>query len=85
MEGLTPDGNLNPNSKTVGYVILIRTGQSVETEMFRLYKEKVRKPSIDAIKEQLGLDPDDVEPWGRSVHISDGGVPQMTATKEKAT
>ena len=85
MEGLTPDGNLNPNSKAVGYVVLIRTWQSVETEMFRLYEEKVRKPSIDAIKEQLGLDPDDVEPWGRSVHISDGGVPQMTATKEKAT
>eukprot|EP00956_Cyclotella_meneghiniana_P002108 scaffold2388_cov57-Cyclotella_meneghiniana.AAC.4 len=56
MEGLTPDadGNLNPNSKTVGYVVLILTGQSVETEMFRLYEEKVRKPSIGAIKEQLG-------------------------------
>lgn len=60
VEGLTPDGNLNPNSKAIGYVALVRSVQSVETEMFRLYEEKVRKPSVDAIKEQLGLDPNDV-------------------------
>ena len=48
--GLAPDGNVNPLSRTVGYIVLMEKGQGVETECFRLYEELARKPFIDTLR-----------------------------------
>ena len=58
IKGLTPDGNLNPAADSFGYVALVRDGQDVETEMFRVYETLVREPSTRAIKKMLNIDPD---------------------------
>ena len=56
--------------------------QGIETESFRLFEELVRKPFVDRIRQNMGIDPSNVPQWGRVVLTLDGGVPQMKATMD---
>ena len=59
--GLTPDGSINPTSNAVGYVFLIVANfPDVETEYFGEYETSICKPTSDAIKEGMQLNPKDV-------------------------
>jgi hypothetical protein len=75
---------MNPLAKDIGYVFLLRKEQAAETEMFRFIEEKARRPIMDSIKKKMGLDPNDVAPWGRSVIMMDGGMTQLAAAKDQA-
>lgn len=83
--GLAPNGDINPFVQTVGYLVLVRSGNKAEEEMFEKFEELVRIPFFDALKKQLGVDPENVETWATSVVTMDGGVPQMNATKKQAS
>ena len=82
LPGLQPNGNLSPGAKGEGFCVLMRKGQGIETATFAEYEKKVRMKFTDDIKRDLGLDPNNVDKWARSVLTLDGGVPQMKATMD---
>jgi len=85
IKGLTPDSNVNAQSTAVGYLVLVKKGQGNETEMFRKYDEIVHDSLVDTLLTDFSIDPKgEIPSWAISVYRMDGGVPQLTATKDPA-
>ena len=75
-----PWPSTDPTSKAFGYIALLRNGQGVETENFRLQDLLVRKPLVESAREALGVKPgDDIPKWCRAVFSIDGGISQLKA------
>ena len=47
---MSPDGGINPHSKTVGILVLVRQGVNVESKMLTLHAEIVDKPFVDELR-----------------------------------
>ena len=81
VRGLSADGALNADSQSYGYIVLIRKGAGIETEMFRLYDEIVAIPSILMLRKKIGIDDKhgSIPSYGQAVLSSDGGPTQLKA------
>ena len=81
-QGLTADGFINPHSKSIGFIVLMRQERGVETEMFKQYDRLVLAPFIRAVLENMGIDPDmnNAQAYTRTLVTMDGGMTQLDAT-----
>jgi len=83
LRGLSTDGGLNPHSTAYGFVVLVRKGTGIETQMFRDFNADVAEPFIDQLRSTVGCeDSNNVPKWGKAMLSSDGGVPQMKAIQD---
>ena len=86
VKGLSADGALNIDSKSYGFIVFVRKGVGIETEMFRLHKELVTMPYLSIARAEMGVDDgDDIPAHANAVISSDGGQTQMIALQDVAS
>ena len=83
VRGLSADGGMNPSSTTCGYLVLVRKGAGIETEMFRLHNEIVSEHFVNTLRGHLGYDdPANIPAFLTAVLSCDGGGTQEKAMQE---
>ena len=50
IKALSADGGINAHSEMIGYLVLVRRGTDIETEMFRVHTEIVAEPFIGQLR-----------------------------------
>jgi len=80
IRGLSADGSVNPLSETYGFVVLVRKGANVETEMFKVHTEIVVEPFIDKLRAlKKCTDPKNIPRYLQALLSCDGGGTQLNA------
>ena len=80
IEGLSV-GGVDPDCKSVGYIVFVRGGKDQEKQNFRYYQETVFRPYVERKKNLATGVPASEE--DRSVSCSDGGGAQLTTLLEE--